>query len=173
MHRIFKFLTGTSRVTEIVGGIVLIVMMLHITCDVIAKFLFQQPLPATTTFVSNYYMVIVAFLPLALTERNDGHISVEVLTVHFPATVQKGLEMVAMAFSAAVFSAMAYQSWLAANKSYAVGTFEVELGKKLITWPARYILPLACALIVIVLVAKIVGRFANAESDGHQPSMMD
>ena len=47
-------------------------MMLHITADVVGKFVFNRPLPGTIPIVSQYYMVIAAFLPLAMVEKLSG-----------------------------------------------------------------------------------------------------
>lgn len=136
------------------GAAMVVLMMVHISVDVAAKYLFQTPLPGTITVVSNYYMVLVAFLPLAFAERRNGHIAVEVLTTHFPPRVQRVLGIFSMLFCAAVFGALTWQSWVEAGRAMAVGAFEIEFDQKLLTWPARYLLPLGAGLMTVALLAK-------------------
>lgn len=137
------------------GAFALLLMMSHIAIDVGAKNLFASPLPGTITFVSNYYMVAAAFLPLAFAERSNAHISVEVVSEHFPELVQRRLNVVTMAFSAVVMAALAWQSFAEAERARGIGAFIIENDHKLPVWPARYLLPLGAALMVVTLVAKI------------------
>jgi len=131
-----------------------VLMMVHISVDVISKYVFRTPLPGTITIVSNYYMVLVAFLPLAFAERRNGHIGVEVLTTRFPARVQRILNILSLLFCAAVFAALTWQSWIEAGRALAIGAFEIEFDVKLLTWPARYLLPLGAGLMTAALLAK-------------------
>ncbi len=151
----FRLLGSVIDATTIVAGIAVVLMMSHIAVDVVAKYIFGVPMPGTITVVSNYYMVLVAFLPLAFTERRNGQISVEVLTTMFPARTQRGLNVFAMVFCALVFAALAWQGWIEAGRAQDVGTFEIEQNRKLITWPARYLLPIGCGLITLTLLLKI------------------
>ncbi len=131
-----------------------VLMMVHISVDVISKYVFRTPLPGTITIVSNYYMVLVAFLPLAFAERRNGHIGVEVLTTRFPPRAQRALNIVSLLFCAAVFGALTWQSWIEAGRALQIGAFEIEFDVKLLTWPARYLLPLGAGLMTAALLAK-------------------
>ena len=55
-------------------------MMAHITLDVTGRLLFNHPLTGTIEVASRYYMVAVAFMPLAHVSRGDGQIIVELFT---------------------------------------------------------------------------------------------
>lgn len=151
----FRLLGRALQTTTVVAGIALILMMVHISTDVVAKYILRIPMPGTITVVSNYYMILVAFLPLAFTERRNGQISVEVMTSFFPGRFQRVLNVFSMIFCTAVFSALAWQGWIEAGRSQDVGSFEVEQNVKLLTWPARYLLPVGCGLIAVTLMAKI------------------
>lgn len=151
----FRLLGSGLQVTTVIAGIALIMMMVHISTDVVAKYIFRIPMPGTITVVSNYYMILVAFLPLAFTERRNGQISVEVVTVLLPGRVQRVLNVFSMIFCIAVFAALAWQGWIEAGRALEVGSFEIEQNIKLLTWPARYLLPIGCGLVAVTLVVKI------------------
>ena len=59
-----RILAGVSTVLAWIGGAALILMMLHIAADVVARYIFNAPLHGTVEIVSAYYMVAVVFLPL-------------------------------------------------------------------------------------------------------------
>ncbi len=151
----FHMLGRAIDITTLVGALAVVLMMVHISVDVVAKYIFGVPMPGTITIVSNYYMIVVAFLPLAFAERRNGHISVEVLTVHMPMPAQRVLNIIGLLFAAAVFGALTWQGWFEAGRARAVGAFEIEQDTKLLTWPARYLLPLGCGIMCITLLAKL------------------
>lgn len=155
MQAINRFLGRTIDLSTVIGATAVVLMMVHISIDVVAKYIFRMPIPGTITVVSNYYMIIVAFLPLAFTERRNGHISVEVLTTHFPMWLQRVLNVLTLALALAVFAAITWQTWIEAGRAQKVGSFEIEHNIKLLIWPARYLLPLGCGLITLTLAAKL------------------
>lgn len=167
-----RLLARIIDLTTVVGLAAVALMMLHITVDVIGKFIFNAPVPATIALVSNYYMVVVAFLALALAERRNGHITVEVLTEFFPRPVQKHLFSWTYLLSAAVFGVFAYRSWLEARTAHESGTFIMEQSTKLITWPSYYLLPIGAGLMTLVLVYRFLVYLTGAKSGlGEVPTL--
>lgn len=158
-----KVLERVSTFVAWIGGVALILMMLHISVEVVARYIFNSPLHGTVEIVSAYYMVAVVFLPLAMIERLNGHIVVELLTQHLPRRAQSILIGIVALVSASYFAVFAWQTWGDALKKYAVG--EQALGTVAITvWPTRFYLPIGCGLIVLVLVYKAIRLFAGDES---------
>jgi TRAP-type C4-dicarboxylate transport system permease small subunit len=155
MNAIQRILGRSIDVTMILGAIGVLLMMAHITIDVIAKFFFNWPLPGTITIVSNHYMILVAFLPLAFAERQNGHISVEVLVEHFPARVQYVLSLFALMIGAIVFAMLTWQGWVEAIRAYNISAFVIEHSLRIPIWPARFLLPIGCGLMVLTLLLKI------------------
>lgn len=158
-----KVLGRASTLFAWISGIALILMMLHITAEVVARYIFNAPLHGTVEIVSAYYMVAVVFLPLAMIERGNGHIVVELVSQHLPRRIHEILIGVVALVSALYFGAFAWQTWGDALAKYAVG--EQALGTVAITvWPTRFYLPVGCGLITLVLVYKAFRLFAGDES---------
>jgi len=169
MNILSRVLGRTIDATTLLGAAAVALMMLHITADVLSKYLTGTPMPGTITVVSNYYMIVVAFLPLAFTERQNGHISVEVLVEHFRPAPRYWLSIFSLLFTCVVFGMLTWQSVIEAGRSYRSGAFMIEQDIKLLTWPARYLLPLGCGLMTVTLAAKIVialqrGRRLNPDA---------
>ncbi len=154
--QIQKILDRVLRLTELVGFFAVGLMVVQITADVVSEYVFRFPLPATVTRVSNYYRLVIAFLPLALAERCDQHISVEVLFDHFPDILQHVLIGASYVFSALVFGGLAWQTWIDAMKKASIGSFMMEQGIKVLIWPAHFMLPLGSGLLTLVLIFKLI-----------------
>jgi TRAP-type C4-dicarboxylate transport system permease small subunit len=88
-----RVLEPLVSVMGLVGIICVTLMMLHITTDVILRFVFNSPIRGTITIVSHYYMVILGFCSLAVAESRDAHVSVEVFTELMSRNVQSGLAL--------------------------------------------------------------------------------
>ena len=78
MSFLARLLDKSTDATSAIAGVFVVVMMLHIVADVLAKWLFNYPIVGTLEIVANYYMVALIFLPLAYVQRAGGHIIVEV-----------------------------------------------------------------------------------------------
>ena len=48
-----------------IAGIALVAMMIHICIDVVANLILGTPVPLTNAAVTQYYMIAVAYLPMA------------------------------------------------------------------------------------------------------------
>jgi TRAP-type C4-dicarboxylate transport system permease small subunit len=153
-----KLFGRAGDLLAVVAGIILILMMLHITLDVLLRYFFTFPLHDTVEIVSTYYIVAIVFLPLALVERLNSHIVVELLTQHLPRRAQELLIACVSLASAAYFAAFAWRTGQDAVQKYAIG--EVMLGTAPITvWPTRFYLPIGCGLITLVLLYKSIRLF--------------
>lgn len=147
-----KGLFTASNLFATIGAAIVLLMMLHIVLDITLRF-FNVPLKATIEIVQAWYMVPVAFLPLAYVEKINGHISVELLSQHMGKRTQELLVAGVSVLSALYFGAFAWRTGLDAIGKYEVG--EVALGDvAIIVWPTRFILPAGCGLIVLFLLYK-------------------
>jgi len=149
--------------TTVISAIAVFLMMAHISVDVIGRFFFRSPLPGTLVFVSNYYMVAVAFLSLAYAERRDAHITVEILTERMAMGVQSGLSFSSTLLSAGVFGMLAWRGLGEAQTKYAMGSFMLEQGVRIPVWPSYYLLPVGAGLMFLVLVFKLLRYLRGGE----------
>ena len=68
MKLLSRLLARAANWTSVLAGLAVVAMMLQVTLDVTLRYLIGKPLMGTLTMVSFYYMVIVAFVPLALAD---------------------------------------------------------------------------------------------------------
>lgn len=156
-------LEGAANLLAFVAGCALLAMMLHINLDVAMRYIFSAPFGNTIEIVSTYYIVAIVFLPLAVVEVMNAHISVEILTQHLPKRLAEILIGLVAVVSAVYFGAFAVRSWEDAAQKFSVG--EVALGNSQITvWPTRFYLPIGCGLLTLVLLYKASRLFAGDRS---------
>lgn len=156
-------LEQATNLLALIAGAILILMMLHITAEVACRYLFALPFHDTIEIVSTYYIVAIVFLPLALVERLNAHIVVELVTQRLPRRPQELLIACVGLASAGYFGAFAWRTWQDAVQKYAVG--EVTLGTTAITvWPTRFYLPIGCGLITLLLIYKSIRLFMDDTS---------
>ena len=79
MHRLILLQDRLLAGLAILGGIATITLMLHVGADILMRNFFNAPIPATYEIVTHYYMIALAFIPLAWLERSGGMVQVEVL----------------------------------------------------------------------------------------------
>lgn len=172
MTAIGRLLRRTTDLTMIIGLIAVALMMFHITIDVVGKFVMNEPVPATIALVSSYYMVVIAFIPIAYAETRNSHITVEVMTELFPWRAQLHLYSWSYLISALVYGLLTYRSWNEAMRAQEAGSFIMEQGTKLLVWPSYYLLPIGCGLMTVVLIYRFVIYLTGAKSGlGEVPTM--
>ncbi len=154
MTAIGRVLNWLIVASSLLGAAAVILMMLQIVADVIAKNVFTAPLPLTSIFVANYYMVLVAFAPLAMAEKLNRHISVELVWKQLAAGPREWLAAFACLFSALICGGVAWQLWGEALKKYASGTLIVEQSISMPTWPGYFVLPIGFGLTALVLLYR-------------------
>lgn len=141
--------------STLVGAAAVILMMLQIVADVLAKNLFSAPLPLTSIFVANYYMVAVAFAPLALAEKLNRHIAVELIFHKLRLSWRRAVGAVACLVSAVVAGGVAWQLWGEAMKKFNSGTMIVEQSISMPTWPGYFFLPFGFGLFALTLLYRV------------------
>ncbi|MDG1739119.1 MAG: TRAP transporter small permease [Paracoccaceae bacterium] len=157
---ISKVVSGTNAV----ASVLVVGLVLHVTLDVFMRYVVGVPLNSTILFVSTYYMIAIAFLPLALVEETDSHIAVEILAERFPDRVQTVLLVVATVLTAIVTAALAVRTGQEAMTKYNAGAFSIEPSGKVIVWPSYFFLPIGFGMMSVVAAWKTIAIFAGKDS---------
>ena len=165
LYAIGRALVRLLDASQWIAGLLVVAMMMHISLDVAFRFFTSRGFPATVEIVSSYYMVAVAFLPVAFAERMRAHISVEVLTQAFPRRMQNVALYISWLLSIVVYAVLTYRTFLDAEKARGVGTFIFTQGVRIDIWPAYYFLPIGFGLMVLTLTYRCVAFF-NPSQDG-------
>lgn len=161
-----RLVAGAGNVAVIVAGALCLLMSVHIVADVVMRTVFNMPLPGTVAIVSNYYMVAVTFLPLAMVERIGAHISVEIVVERFSAGIQRHIQALVWLMSCGVAGLLAVATWREAAAKTRIGAYVMESGHHLPLWPAYYFLPFGCALLALVYALRVLGYLSGQPLGG-------
>lgn len=156
------------------GAIGLLAMMLHISADVLSGLLFNAPLAVTSAYVTQYYMVAVAFLPLAAAEYRGVHIGVDLLVNKLSSAPRRGLHLLVLVVTLGVYLLLTAQSWEQAMKKLGTDAFIMEQMTRVSTWPSFFILPVSFAVIALLVALKLAlllaGRPEPAADESAAPA---
>ena len=140
------------------AGMALLLMMLHISIDVVSNLLFGAPVPLTNATVTQYYMIAVAFLPLAAGEYRGAHIRVDLVVNHLPAVLRRWLDHLVQALCFAVYVALAIQASQLALQKLAGNSFMMEQTTRVSTWPSYFLVPAGFGLIALLIGLRLICR---------------
>lgn len=147
----------------------ILMMMIHVTLDVLGKYLLTVPAPATIEAVQFYYMVALVFLPFAYIARGEGHIYVELFTRRLSPRMQHFLDGVMGILTLAWVVAIAIYAGGEAIATTIDGEFQETAEGTVIVWPSRWFVPLGSGIMAIAVVVKIIADFrmsANSQAGG-------
>lgn len=159
-----RLLRPPSDIAALIAGLVIVVMMLHISADVFFKYFLNAPIAGTLEIVSAYYMVAVVFLPLAYVTRTEGHITVELFTRNLPASKRAGLEAVIGVVGFVYMATFTWQTAISALNSTAINEGWETADDIITVWPSRWLLPIGCALMTVYLLQRCVTDFCSARA---------
>ena len=152
-----------------IAGAALLLMMVHITVDVIANLVLRSPVPLTNAAVTQYYMIAVAYLPLAAAEYRGAHISVDLVVNWLPEGLRRVLDYIVQFVALLVYGALGLQASQLALEKLGTDAFLMEQTTRVTTWPSYLIIPAGFFLVALLLAARIVCRILGRAEPRHAP----
>jgi TRAP-type C4-dicarboxylate transport system permease small subunit len=157
-----RFVDRSARVLVWLACGVVLLMMVHVTADVILRYFANRPITGTLEIVSAYYMVAVIFLPFAYLTRSNSHIAVELFTRWLPERQAKSLDC---ATGILTLAYMGIWAWMAAGEALH-RTREGEVWNivfaDMAVWPSRWILFVGVGLMTVAAAIGVAESFRLA-----------
>lgn len=141
------------RVTDglaLLGAVGVVAMLVHITAYVILRQVSHTPVPATVEIVSYYYMILIAFLPLAWAERRGEMISIEIFASLMKGRIGRINDIFVALVTSGVYLVLTYTTWIVAMREFSARSFVISLSVAIPTWPSYFVLPLGFGLAALV-----------------------
>ncbi len=141
-----------NRTLLFTGGLFLLAMIL-LTCSNIFFRLVWLPIRGTFELMG-FFGAMITVLALAHTQRQRGHIAVDVLINRFSATTRKVLAIINSIICAVFFSMAA---WHLADKAAVLrATGEITETLRIIYYPFIYIAAFGCAVLALEFVLDLI-----------------
>lgn len=151
-------------VLAFIGALAILALMVHIMTDVTLRNAINQPVPATYEIVTNYYMVALAFIPLAWVEKGGGMVNVEVIEPFLGPTGLWVSDKLVALISTLIYFSLAWVTLEASFKTFATGSFVLAQNIPIPTWPAYFLPPLGFGLAGLVTLIRLFDPFSEAVS---------
>lgn len=162
-----RYLKKLSDWTALVVGVLVVLMMLHVTAEVLLRVGFGMHIPGTMEVVTYYYMVAAVFMGIFSCTTEDGHIRVDVLAQFLKGKVRLVVEMIGLVVMAVYFAIFSYGLYLQAVKSWSRSETVDAIFLELPVWPSRWIAVLGVVLSVLA-VLHLFRRVWDGRLDEHR-----
>jgi len=155
MRMLSRVQDGLLALLALIGAAAITTLMIHVVIDVVLRNTTNTPIPATYEIVTNYYMIALAFIPLAWVERGGGMVQVEVIEPFLNEHTRHWSDRLVALISTVIYGALTWVTLLTALKNFKTGTFVMAQSVTVPTWPAYYLLPLGFALAALITFLRI------------------
>jgi TRAP-type C4-dicarboxylate transport system permease small subunit len=130
-----------------VGAAALAAMMLLVTANVVARYLFNRPILGTLE-ITEFLMVWAVYLSLSYTQFLKAHINIGLVTSLLPERRALACDLVTYLIGCAFFSLIVWQGTLMTLESYEME--EVTFGTiELLEWPVKMLVPFGSLVVSI------------------------
>ena len=163
-----RYLKKLSDWTALVVGVLVVLMMLHVTAEVLLRVGFGMHIPGTMEVVTYYYMVAAVFMGIFACTAEDGHIRVDVLAQFLKGKVRRAVDLIGLVVMAVYFAIFSYGLYLQAVKSWSRSETVDAIFLELPVWPSRWIAVLGVVLSVLAVLYLFRGIWDNRLLDDRE-----
>ncbi|WP_172292547.1 TRAP transporter small permease [Pseudoruegeria sp. HB172150] len=156
MQQMIRVRDALLSALAVLGAIAIVALMVHVVADVAMRNLANSPIPATYEIVTEYYMIALAFIPLAWVERRGGMVQVEVLEGLLGPNGKKVSDWIVALLSTIIYGTLCWVTLRTALQNFNTGTFVMSQSTRLVVWPASFLLPIGFALAALVTAIRLI-----------------
>ena len=111
VEKVKKGIQTINRFIAAVSGCFLIPLMIITAADVVARDVFNHPIPGTIE-LSQYMLAIFILLGLAYSQQVKAHVAVSIITSRFSERAQLILSIMTTLIGLFIFSILTWQGWV-------------------------------------------------------------
>ena len=150
----------------LIGGIVIFLLVFLATVNVLGRWIFSLPISGYIDWVEQA-MAFFAFLGIAFTQREGGHIRMDMLVGRIHGRPLWVTELISTLLMLAVTLVLIYGSFLHFLRAFQIGDSSLDIN--LPVWPAKLVVPVALSVLAIRLLLQIWGYARAVKEGGDQP----
>jgi C4-dicarboxylate transporter, DctQ subunit len=166
LSRLDRVFFRLESALTLVGGIVIFLLVFLATANVLGRWFFSLPISGYIDWVEQA-MAFFAFLGIAYTQREGGHIRMDMLVGNIHGRPLWFTELLSTLLMLAVTLILIYGSFLHFLRAYQIGDSSLDIN--LPTWPAKLVVPLALTVLALRLVLQIWGYLRALRQGGDTP----
>lgn len=150
----------------LIGGIIIFLLVFLAVTNILGRWIFNVPVDGYIDWVEQT-MTFFAFLGIAYTQRQGGHIRMDIIVGALKGRVLWFAELVSTTLMLLLTLVLIYGSYLHFLRAYTIGdtSFDINLP----TWPAKLVVPVALTVLALRLMLQIWGYFRALKSGELKP----
>jgi C4-dicarboxylate transporter, DctQ subunit len=166
LSRLDRLFFKLESALTLIGGIVIFLLVFLATANVLGRWVFSMPISGYIDWVEQA-MAFFAFLGIAYTQREGGHIRMDMLVGNIHGRPLWFTELVSTLLMLGVTLILIYGSFLHFSRAYQIGDSSLDIN--LPTWPAKLVVPVALTVLALRLVLQIWGYLRALRQGGNNP----
>ena len=155
-----------ESVLTLLGGVVIFLLVFLATTNVLGRWIFDLPISGYIDWVEQA-MAFFAFLGIAYTQREGGHIRMDMVVGNLHGRPLWFTEFVSTLLILGVTLVLIYGSYLHFLRAYQIGDSSLDIN--LPTWPAKLVIPVALSVFALRLVLQLWGYARALKQGGDNP----
>jgi TRAP-type C4-dicarboxylate transport system permease small subunit len=159
---VIGFSSLLKRLLVILAGLCFCLMAVHVTTDVLMKYIFGRPIVGTLETVTYYYMVAAVFLPLVAVEAERRQVAVELFTSFLPVRALAALDAVIKLVLMGYVGLMAWAGYVSALRQTRVLEVAQSVAFQIYIWPSRWFVVIGCGAMLVYLFLHFIEDLLHA-----------
>jgi TRAP-type C4-dicarboxylate transport system permease small subunit len=148
------------------GGIVILLLVLLATANILGRWILSMPINGYVDWVEQA-MAFFAFLGISYTQRDGGHIRMDILVSHLHGRLLWCVELFSTIITLIITLVLIYGSWLHFYRAWSIGDSSLDIN--LPTWPAKLVVPVSLTILALRLLLQIWGYLRAIREGGDRP----
>lgn len=160
LSRLDQRLHKIEKILALISGLAVFSLMLLAVISVGGRNLFNAPLPGYVDWIEQA-MPLIAFMGVAYTQRDGGHIRMDILVGRLKGRALWGAELITALVTLILMGLLVWGSWTHFQRSFDFGApmwsrdSSIDIGIPL--WPAKLLAPVAFSVLCLRMVLQVWG----------------
>ena len=150
----------------LIGGIVIFLLVFLATTNVLGRWFFNLPISGYIDWVEQA-MAFFAFLGIAYTQREGGHIRMDMLVSNIHGRFLWFTELLSTTLMLIVTLVLIYGSYLHFLRAFTIGDSSIDINLPI--WPAKLIVPIALTALALRLILQCWGYLRAIKNNSTRP----
>ncbi len=166
LSRIDRQVYRLESLLTLLGGIVIFLLVLLATTNVLGRWLFDLPISGYVDWIEQA-MAFMAFLGVAYTQRDGGHIRMDILVRHLHGRALWFSELLSTLMMLLITLVLIYGSFLHFQRAFRNGDSSIDID--LPVWPSKLVVTVALAILALRLLLQVWGYLRALMQGGDCP----
>jgi TRAP-type C4-dicarboxylate transport system permease small subunit len=166
LSKVDLLLLKLEKLLTLAGGVVIFLLVFLATTNVLGRWVFDLPISGYIDWVEQA-MAFMAFLGIAYTQREGGHIRMDMLVGNIRGRPLWFTELLSTVLMLGVTLVLIYGSYLHFLRAFEIGDSSLDIN--LPTWPAKLVVPVALSVLALRFMLQIWGYIRALKEGGDQP----